>query len=105
MEITVYTKNAKDLLSKMSKKIKNDELKTWDIIKDRENNDLFSHTPDQWKEKAMLKSKINSENLKFIICWWEGKEPEERIKGYILGRFIEVLMVHFRKEFIKINVE
>lgn len=105
MEITVYTKNAKNLLSKISKSITDNKLKTWDIIKDSENNDLFSHTPDQWKEKAMLKSKINTENLKFIICWWEGEEPEEKVKGYILGRFIEVLMVNFRKEFENIKIE
>lgn len=105
MEITVYTKNAKNLLSKISQKITDDELKTWDIVKDADKNDLFSHTPEQWKEKAMLKPKINVDNLKLSICWWTGKELEERVKGYILGRFIEVLMVHFRKEFDNIKIE
>lgn len=105
MEITVYTKNAKNLISKISKKITDNELKTWDIVQDNKNNELFSHTPDQWKEKAMLKHNICAENIKFIICWWEGEEPEEKVKGYILGRFIEALMVHFRNEFDNIKIE
>lgn len=105
MKIIVYTKNAKTLLNKISTKIIDKELKTWEIVKNSENNNLFSHTPDQWKEKAMLKPEIKKENLELILSWWKGKEPEERVKGYILGRFIEVLVVHFRKEFDNIKIE
>ncbi|WP_435523545.1 hypothetical protein [Chryseobacterium indoltheticum] len=106
MTITVYTNNAKDLLSKISKKVTEDQLKTWDIKKDSNNDILFSHSPEQWSEKAMLKAIVNKENLKFAICWWEkNTEPEERTKGYITGRFIEVLMVNFRNEFETIKVE
>ena len=99
MEIIVRTKRPSILIESIEKDINDGELKTWEIKKNNKGETLFNHIPDQWSDKALLKPYITDEKLTLKIAWWDGHEPEENIKGYILGRFIEVLMVHYRDKF------
>ena len=106
MKIITYTKNPKTLKSAIDKKINDKELKTWVIVKNDKNEILYSHIPEQWKEKAMPKPYIYADRIEFIIRWWnKNEEPDEGTKGYILGRFIEILMVHFRNQFTHIEIK
>lgn len=98
MEIIVHTKSPSILIASIKKDINDGELKTWEIKKNNKGEILFNHIPDQWSDKALLKPYTSDEKLTLKIAWWSGNEPEENIKGYILGRFIEILMVHFRKK-------
>ncbi len=66
---------------------------------------LYSHSPEQWSEKALLKPYTHASKVSFTITWWSSKEnPGKETSGYILGRFIEVLMVHFPNYFTRLEV-
>ena len=100
MRIEAMTDSPQLLLNAINKAIKDDDLKTWKKLVNNKNEDLYTHTPTQWNEKAMPKPYIHKDKIKFVISWWsKDGEPTEEVKGYILGRFTEVLMVHFRNYF------
>lgn len=99
MKIIVHTKSAKSLFDAINNKIEKKELKTWEIVKNAKNQKLYNHTPEQWSNTALIKPLQHEKGLELGINWWVGKEPDEATKGYILGRFTEILMVHFRKYF------
>jgi len=105
MKVKVNCDNPPALLRAIIRQIASEDIKTWEI-KRYEDLYLFSHSPKQWSEKAMMQASIQQSTLTFEIAWWESdNEPENAIKGYILGRFIELLMVHFREYFNDINIE
>lgn len=104
MKIQAFTKKAQALYESINKAINDEELKTWEIVKNSDNEILYSHSPAQWSEKAMLKPKIEDDKLTFTISWWKSNgEPGDDVKGYIMGRFTEVLLVHFKKHFTQLN--
>lgn len=106
MKIIAFTNQPTALKNSINKKINDNELKTWEIVKNNENEVLYSHTPDQWKEKAMPKPYIYDNRVVFIIKWWnQNEDPDEATKGYILGRFVEILMVHFREKFTHLEIK
>jgi hypothetical protein len=106
MKIIAFTNQPTALKNAIDKKINNNELKTWEIVKNKENEVLYSHTPDQWKEKAMPKPYIHDNNVEFAINWWtKNEEPDEATKGYMIGRFVEILMVHFREKFTHLEIK
>ena len=106
MTIIIHTKNTESLYKAINSKINNGELKTWEIKKDLEGKIFYNHSPDQWTDKVLLKPLNNINGLQLEINWWENKqEPDDATKGYILGRFTEILMVHFRKYFEKVELQ
>lgn len=106
MKIIAYTNNPTVLKNALDKKIIDKELKTWDIVKNDKNEILYSHSPEQWNEKAMLLPCIYDDSVEFVISWWQNNgEPHEATKGYILGRFVEVVMVHFRDNFSQLEIK
>lgn len=100
MKLDAITDNPQGLVTAIDKAIKDGVLKTWKKVLNKEKETLYSHIPEQWDEIAMPKPYIKKDMVTFQICWWENNgEPDEATKGYILGRFSEVLMVHFRQDF------
>lgn len=105
MKIETVTNKPQSLIKAINKAIKDGELKTWKIVSNNKDETLYSHTPEQWNEKAMLKPTVNESSVTFDIVWWKNAgEPDEAIKGCILGRFVEILMVHFRDNFYQLTV-
>jgi hypothetical protein len=105
MKIIAYTNTPNALKNAIDKKINDKELKTWEIVKSDKKEVLYSHIPEQWREKAMPKPEIFKNKVEFNIRWWDDKKPEESTKGYILGRFVEILMVHFRDKFTHLEIK
>ena len=100
MKVNAITKEPHQLVNAIDKEIKNEAIKTWGIVLNGKNEVLYTHSPEQWNEKAMLKLNIQKDKVSFVITWWQNKiEPDEAVKGYVLGRFIEILMVHFKDYF------
>ena len=100
MKIVAFTDKPQQLVNAIDKAIKDEVLKTWGKSSNDKSETLYSHTPEQWNEKAMFKPSINDDNVSFVINWWKKDgEPNEDTKGYILGRFTEILMVHFKNYF------
>lgn len=100
MKIKANSKNPQKLVNAINKAIKDDHLKTWRIVHNDKKEVLYSHIPEQWDEKSMLKPFVYDDYVSFVVKWWKkNEEPAEEIQGYILGRFVEVLMVHFKDYF------
>ena len=100
MRIEAITEEPQKLINAINKAIKDEDLKTWTKIVDKKDEILYSHLPQQWNEKAMLKPNIQKDKVRFSMVWWDKNEqPTDETKGYILGRFTEVLMVHFKNYF------
>ena len=54
----------------------------------------------------MPKPYIYDNRTKFKIRWWNRNgELDEATKGYIIGRFTEILMVHLRKQFTHLEIK
>jgi hypothetical protein len=105
MKIIIPTQSAEALKNKILKYSENDTLKTWLIRKDSAGNKYLTHEPAQWLDKALLRFDVNASQLEVSLTWWDGKEkPSEDLKGYYIGRFIEVLLVHFRNDFITLTI-
>lgn len=104
----IANSNSPDLLLRMiNDKIQENELKTWEIIKTK-GGIVYNHKPAQWSEKALIKptSYPNIEEVHFEIVFWKDEnEPDESIKGYLIGRFTEILMVQFRDYFDTLKIE
>lgn len=99
MKIDAITDNPQGLINAIDKAFKNDELKTWEKLYNTKGEALYSHV-GQWAGRAMPKPYMKNDKVTFEIKWWkENDEPDDDTKGYILGRFTEVLMVHFRSNF------
>ncbi|WP_192822785.1 hypothetical protein [Rufibacter sp. LB8] len=100
MEIHAITAKPESLIKAINKAITDGKLRTWAIVTNDKKENLYTHIPEQWNGKAMPKPYIFIDKVSFKISWWnKNGEPEESTKGYILGRFTEVLMVHFRDHF------
>ncbi len=105
MKIIAYTDNPTTLKNTIDKKINDNELKTWKIVKNDKKEVLYSHTPEQWNEKAMPKPLMYDNRIEFEIRCWKDAAPDEATKGYILGRFVEILMVHFSNKFTHLEIK
>lgn len=100
MRIEAITDEPQKLVNAINKAIKDGDLKTWSKLVSKNDETLYSHTPEQWNEKAMPIVHIHEDKFKFSMTWLaKNEEPAEATKGYILGRFTEVLMVHFKNHF------
>jgi hypothetical protein len=106
MKIRVITPTPKKLVNTINKAIEGGELKTWDIVRNDKEEVLYTHTPDQWNETAMLKPKVYVGKTVFTVTNWKKNESNitDDIRGYVLGRFIEILMVHFNKHFERLEI-
>lgn len=105
MQIIIHTKDGDALFNSINAKIKKGELKTWEIKLNKENHVLYNHSPEQWSEKVLLQPKDHANGLKIVTTYWsKNTAPDEATKGYIIGRFVEILMVHFKSHFSKLEV-
>jgi len=105
MKIEAITGSPKELVAAIDKLMNEGELKTWKIVKDANNQIMYTHTPEQWNEKALITRESKADRVLFGITYWDGKPaPSIELKGYYLGRFTEILLVHLRSQFAKLEV-
>lgn len=104
MQIDAVTSTPKALVDAINKSMKEGDLKTWSIVKNDKDEILYSHTPQQWNEKAMMKPSTRVDRVTFLVSWWnKNGDPGVDVRGYILGRFTETLIVHFRNYFSRLE--
>lgn len=107
MKIVAKTNSSSALLgvinTKMNKRgnvLQDGQLKTWEIVLSTDNDILYNHTPEQWSLKAVIHPVATASGVEFRVDWPIEKDvPNEETQGYYLGRFVEILMVHFKYEF------
>ena len=95
MAIIVKTSDPSALLKAIYKAIDDKKVETWSYDDDGD----FTHTPDQWKNKAWLKPKTYTGELRLGILGPQGQTLPTVIYGVYHGRFIEMLLNHFDTEF------
>lgn len=99
MAIIIKTKNPSGLLKSIKSKIDDKKIDTWSYDSDGD----FTHTPDQWKNKAWLRPKVYSGELRFGILGVKNEKLKTFTYGLFHGRFIEMLLNHFDSEFSEAN--
>ena len=95
MALSVKTDNPTGLLASIKKAIDDKEIVTWSYDKDGD----FTHTPDQWENKAWLRPKTVTGELRFVIIAPKNTTITKMVSGIFHGRFIEMLVSHFDKKF------
>jgi hypothetical protein len=95
MAIVVNTPNPKGLLEGIKKGIDKGTVDTWIYDKDGD----FTHEPEQWKNQAWLRPHISFGILQFGLLGPKDTIITKTVYGVHHGRFIEMLLTHFDKEF------
>lgn len=101
----IATISSAALWGKIKKDIADENIKTWNVVKNSDGNEYLTHNPSQWINKALIKPSFETkpERLILSITWWKGQVPTEYIKGFYVGRFTEVLLEHYRKDYSKLE--
>lgn len=97
MAIIVTTSSPSSLLKAIRKAIDDNEVETWSYDSDGD----FTHTPAQWKGKAWLRPKVYTSELRFGLLGPKDTTMSTFIYGVYHGRFIEMLLNHFDKDFTR----
>lgn len=88
--------------AKEEKNKKVEGLKTWDA-KTINGKDYLFHSPEQWNGVLLICTPYK-DCLVITDTHYKGKEqPEEKI-ATVYGRFIELLLVHFKDSFSHIEI-
>jgi hypothetical protein len=96
MAIRVTSSQPANLLAAIKKAIDARKVDTWGYDSDGD----FTHTPPQWAKKAWLRPTVQSGALVFNILNPRGMDMTKEVYGVYHGRFIEMLLVHFDREFV-----
>ena len=107
MEIKISTSSASALKTALIKGADDGTLKTWRVVKSKENGELLTHSPEQWNEKVLLiLTPIENDNLLIVTTsYWRGHSvPTDDDRSYYFGRFIEALLANYRHMFSEINI-
>ena len=95
MSMNLVASNPADLLAKIKKAIDDKKVETWSYDADGD----FTHTPDQWANKAWMRPQVSQGMLIFGILGQKGVVMTKVIYGVYHGRFLEMLLTHFDLEF------
>lgn len=84
-------------------------IDTWDYTTADDNEDVLIHTTQQWEEKGCL-SLTASEDDDYVLVkfhYWSSFKKEERSGDedkYYLGRFTELILVHFYPQIERVAI-
>lgn len=95
MAILVKTDTPEGLLKSIKKAIDEKTIETWSYDADGD----FTHTPDQWKNRAWLRPKVYPGELRFGILGPKNVVLAKAIYSIFHGRFIEMLLDHVDDKF------
>lgn len=99
MSIHFETTKPKDLLNAFKKAIDDEHVVTWSYDSDGD----FTHTAEQWKNKAWLRPKIITDRkLVLIILRPKSSAISSEVYAIYHGRFIESMLKHCDKLFTNV---
>lgn len=84
------------------------DIVTWKCVETEANEKVLVHTADQWAEKGCITLKHNTSHneLKVRFHYWDSCEDRNNGDDKImLGRFTELVLVHFSYFIDKIVIE
>jgi hypothetical protein len=95
--LTVSTYSPNSLLAKIKRAIDDRKVVTWAYDADGD----FFHTPEQWRKHAWLRPGIQSGALNLSIVKNTRIPLTKEVYGVYHGRFLEMLLAHFRAVFLR----
>jgi len=90
MALYFTTTQPAQLLARYKKMIDDKEVETWSYDQDGD----FTHTPDQWRNKAWLRPVIETGRLAFYVIKPNGVNISTTVYSVYHGRFIESMLAH-----------
>ena len=114
MNYTIHTPSAtrlkKEILDRVAAKVdaNGKGIATWQVAETDGNGQVLVYTVDQWAEKGCiaLKQEYGSNVLQVRFYYWDSCENRENGDDRImLGRFTELLLVHFSYFVGKVVIE
>ena len=123
MEYKIYCKNAKGLINtifscfkkkdKDGNRVKIDsqgvEIFTWDYTNTKKDVEVLIHITQQWEEVGNIHLDASKENdciivsFHYWIKWLENNEKGNE-EAYYLGRFTELILVHFYPQIDSVEI-
>jgi hypothetical protein len=103
MHLEISTPKPADLLNSIKSGIDNRNIVTWRY----DDAGDFTHVTNdkQWDGKAWLRPEIGNALLSFTILKPEGANNlTPAIRGVYFGRFVEMLLTHFKVDFPKATI-
>lgn len=123
MEYKIYCEDAAKLINTIFScfKKKDDEgnrvktdpqgkaIDTWDYKKADDNEEVLIHTTQQWNKKGCLSLTASKDNdfIQVKFHYWRKFKKEERSGDedkYYLGRFTELILVHFYPQIENVEI-
>ncbi|MBY3500178.1 hypothetical protein [Rhizobium laguerreae] len=95
MAVNFSTSNPRNLLDAFKKAIDDGHVVTWSYDGDGD----FTHTPEQWKNKAWLRPSISDGVLTLNFVANNTITTTKAVYGVYHGRFIESMLTHCDKLF------
>lgn len=104
------TKLKKEIIDSVTDKVDANGrgIATWQCVEIDGNEKVLVHTKDQWAEKGCIaiKHDISHNELHVRFHYWEScTDKDVDDNKYMLGRFTELLLVHFSYFIDKIVIE
>ena len=84
------------------------DIMTWKCVETEANDKVLVYTADQWEKKGCITLKHNTSHnaLKVRFHYWDSCEDRSNDDDkYMLGRFTELILVHFSYYIDKIVIE
>jgi len=116
MKIILNTENTfqavklRELIIKGIKgEMENIDIATWSYTKSVEKYDILFHNPEQYlnnpEKNVLFKLDVDGSFILLSIVWWKkNPEPSDEMKCYHIGRLVEMLLCHFRNNYIKLSI-
>ena len=114
MNYIIHTPSATRLKQEILKRVEEkadangNGIVTWKIADTDAHEKVLVHTADQWAEKGgiVLKQVSGRNELQVRFCYWESCEVRDNDDDRImLGRFTELILLHFSYFIDKIVIE
>ena len=113
MNYIIHTPSAaklkKEILARVSEKIdaNGKGIATWQCVETDKGERVLVHTTDQWAEKGCIA--LNQEDIRNVLhvrfYYWDSCEERTNADDKImLGRFTELILVHFSYYIDKIEI-
>ncbi len=104
------TRLKKEILDRVSEKTdaNGKGITTWQCVETDGGQRVLVHALDQWAEKGcvILKKDSLKNEIQVSFCYWDSCEDRSNDdEKYILGRFTELLLVHFSYFINKVIIE
>lgn len=108
MKIIAYSKDAAKMIKAIDSALNSGgKPKTWERnVFSNVKRVYYDHSGSNMGGKALVIYDVIGQEIHFSLTRFEDvEEPSDDIKGYIIGRFTEMLMVHFRGFFSYLEIK